>query len=166
MLASLLAGLALAAPTVGCARHIETAREPSASDRREGLQVSVHSRGVVFWGLRNARRWEFGGERQPYFKSPISVRYGRRLTVAIAPQDRGWLELVYGGSPETGVPVLRFRPCRPDRRRFTDGHPIGRETTWAGGFFAHQPGCGTVRVRRAGERDWRELRVGFGVECP
>ena len=163
MVAALLTGLALATPTVDCARRAEIGAV-SAQQRREALRLSVRAHGVTFWGLRPAERERFGG-RTRFRKSAIGVRHGAPLVVAIAPRDRGWLALRYGNVGEGGAPALRFATCAPDTPRFTDGRPVGDETTWAGGFVVSRPGCATLRLRREGERRWRELRVALGVRC-
>jgi hypothetical protein len=158
MIASLLAGLALATPTVDCARHVET-DSVSARQRQAALRQSVRGHGVTFWGLRNAAT-RFRRER---WKAGITVRHGAPMVVAVAPRDRDWLQLSY--ARKTG-PVLRFEPCAPDTRRFTDGQPLGPETGWAGGFEVERPGCATLRLRRDGETRWTTVRAGFGVRCP
>jgi hypothetical protein len=163
MVAALLAGIALATPTVGCARHVET-DAVSAQQRREALRVSVQAHGVTFWGLRQAEQQRFGG-RLRFHKSGVTVRHGAPMTVAIAPRDRGWLALRYGSVGEDGVPTLRFTPCAPDTPRFTDRRPIGEETAWAGGFVVLRPGCATLRLRRDGETRWRQVGAGFGMRC-
>jgi hypothetical protein len=161
MLAPLLAGLALATPTVDCAQRAE-AEPVSAQQRRTALEQSVRVHGVTFWGVRRAARERFGG-RTKFRKSGISARHGAPMVLSIASHDRSWLALRYGEVER--APVLRFRTCAPETPRFTDRRPLGRETSWAGGFVVSRSGCGTLRLRRQGETRWREVRVGFGVRC-
>jgi len=164
---------AAAVPTVDCRRHVETTgvRE---DQRRDALRQSVIAHGVTFWGLRNAARRPFGGRRGVRgHKAGISVTHGAPMDVAIAPKDRGWLALDYDDARSNGErltvgdgePITRFVPCSPDTLRFTDDLPIGNETAWAGGFIVARPGCATLRLRRADESRWHDVRAGFGRRC-
>jgi hypothetical protein len=173
LLAPLLAGLALAVPTVECRTHVESPGV-TAEQRREALRQSVRVNGVILWGLRNATRREFGGGRGALtYKAGLGLSYGRPMRIAVAMRDRNWLALDYDGtrhdgeplSLRDGAPVMRFVPCAPDTPRFTDKRPIGNETGWAGGFIVTRPGCATLRLRRDGESAWRSTRVGFGRRC-
>ena len=170
---ALLATLALAAPTVDCSRHIE-APAPTAEQRRESLRLSFRVGPVTFYGLRGAVGRQFGGGRGALrYKSGMGVRAGAPVTVEIARRDRGWLALEYGNTKSDGdrlvvadgEPSIRFKPCAPDHRRFSDGRPIGNETIWAGGYIVARPGCATLRILRDGDRKWRSVRVGFGRRC-
>ncbi len=170
---ALLATLALAAPTVDCSRHVE-GPAPTAEQRRESERLSLRAGPVTFYGLRGAQGRQFGGGRGALrYKSGLGVRAGAPVTVQVARRDRGWLALEYGNTRSDGdrlvvgdgKPSVRFKPCAPGTRRFSDGRPIGNETLWAGGYIVARPGCATLRVRRDGQRSWRSVRAGFGRRC-
>jgi hypothetical protein len=165
MLPVLLASLAAAVPTVGCDSHIES-KEPTAAQRRATVRQSVVVDGTIFWSLRRARELTFDPEH-PSYKAAISVRAGARLTLKVAARDRDWVSLDYDRTVNDppGVPVTHFVPCAPDTPRFSDDGVIGRETSWAGGFNVGRAGCATLLLRRAGQAEWRRVRVGFGQAC-
>jgi hypothetical protein len=133
---------------------------------------SVVAGPVTFSGLRGAAGAEFaaGGPAQRY-KAGLSVTRGAPVTVTVAAADRDWLALEYGAFRNDGPPLslrdghaeLRFTPCAAGAKRY-DGRPVGRVTSWAGGFLVLRPGCATLRVQRAGAAA-TSVRVGFGGSC-
>jgi hypothetical protein len=165
MLPVLLATLSAAVPTVGCDSHIET-RDPTAAQRRATVRQSVVVAGTIFWSLRRAQEATFDRDHRTY-KAAISVRAGARLTLKVAARDRGWLSLDYDRTVQDppGVPATHFIPCAPDTPRFSDDGVVGRETGWAGGFNVGRVGCATLLLHRAGDAEWRRVRVGFGRAC-
>jgi hypothetical protein len=170
---TLIAVLGTTLAVAGCPQHVEApAGSVSAQERREALRASIVLPHLTLWGARGAVDGRFGpgeGHRDEGWKSGASVRGYRAVTVRVARRDRVWVSLDYGEGPSPrlagGDPVVRFEPCPPGTRRFSDGRPLGAETGWAGGFVVARPGCATLFVRRAGDRRSTRVRIGFGVRC-
>jgi hypothetical protein len=172
--------VARAAPSVGvvgCSAHVEAGgRAPSEAEIREARRTSVVVGAVTLWGLRRARGHAFGSAGaggDDGWKAGVSVHGHRPVTVAVAARDRRWLGLDYVRRPvghrvrrvAEADSVVRFEPCPPGTRSFTDGRPLGARTGWAGGFVVARPGCATLLVRAAGAVRSTRVRVGFGVRC-
>jgi hypothetical protein len=176
LLIALLAAGVAAAPAaakgprvVGCSTHVEAGGSPpTAKEVREARRSSVTVAHLTLWGVRlaHAERFRPGG-----WKAGVSVTDYRPVTVRVASRDRGWvaLEYVQGRNAERVAdadPAVRFEPCPPGTRSFTDSDELlGRETSWAGGFVVARPGCATLFVRRQGAAHSVRVRIGFGVRC-
>jgi hypothetical protein len=174
ILAATAALAAAPVPERSCPTHVEG---PKPGLVRHASDLST--RDVVFHGLRG---WETrrpspvrGGDA--VVKAGIGVRAGRPVTVRIARGDRDAVALDYDieawrreDPPRVaagdGQPAIRFRPCVPDTKRFSDGRPIGQWTGWNGGFIVAEPRCVTLEIRRAGAQRWTRRRAGLGEECP
>jgi hypothetical protein len=155
---------AAATATVRCDQRAEPGGpRPTAKEVRAARRSSVVLPYLTIWGLRRATSASFGPHHHRW-KAGLSVRDYRAVTVRVATRDRGWLALRY--EPEGGAAAaVRFVPCPPGTRRFSDGRPLGRETGWAGEFVVARAGCATLLVRRAGARRSTHVRAGFGVRC-
>lgn len=163
MLPELLVTLAAAVPSVDCPEHIESPPAP-AEQRRRAIAQSVTSRGVIFWGLRNAAT-RLGRDDEGW-KAAISVRHGAPLRLRVAWPDRDRVALDYDRETRgEWAREQRIVPCPPDTPRFSDDGVVGDETAYAGGFLVKRPGCVTLLLRREDEEQWRKVRVGFGRRC-
>jgi hypothetical protein len=154
---------------VGCGQRVE-ATQPSGGQVRQARRTSIVAGNLTLWGIRRARNASFGARARDGWKAGVSVRGYRAVTVRVAARHRRWLALNYvSGRHATDVssadPAVRFEPCPPGTLRFSDGRPLGAETSWAGAFAVARAGCATLWIRRAGSPRSTPVRVGFGVRC-
>jgi hypothetical protein len=82
-------------------------------------------------------------------KAPPSVRRGRTVTISIARRDRGFAEILVGGSH---ADAFRFTACR--NRRWS---------AWAGGFQLKHLGCVHMTAREKGKRRVYRTVLSFGM---
>lgn len=110
-------------------------------------------------------------------KTPLSVRAGRRVTVAIARADRPHAAFFFGrergrrvgpyysSRVSDGTSSVRFVACAAREPRFSaPGQPVGPWTTYPGAMLVAGARCVTIEVRERGRRTARR-DVGFGVRC-
>jgi hypothetical protein len=122
---------------------------------------------VAFFGLRHPERQRVLGTRgrDPGYKIPIAVRAGRPVLLRSRSSD---LTFNYAtrnvDQVEDGQSLVLVKPCPHGTRRFTDGQPIGRWTTFSGGFIVRTPSCYPIEVARRGEPFVRR-DVALGKRC-
>jgi hypothetical protein len=167
---------------VTCATHIEGRWRRSQRFQASRDDFTV-SRRVVLAALRRAEEEDpesFGPRpdgTDAGWKAAATIRYGRAVTISIAPEDRERAALDYDRSKgherrsrvEDADAAQKFKPCRPSRRRFSDDRPIGRFTSWAGGFVLAGPGCVGLDIQFQGKPRALRRYVAFGTprsECP
>jgi hypothetical protein len=176
VLIALLGAAVAAAPAgateprvVGCSTHVEAGgSQPTAKQVRAARRSSATAAHLTLWGVRlaSAARFRPGG-----WKAGVSVDGYRPVTVRVASRDRGWIALDYVQGRDArrvaeADPAVRFEPCPPGTRKFTDHDEVlGPETGWAGGFVVAHPGCATLFVRRQGAAHSVRVRIGFSALC-
>ena len=161
---------AMSAPdaTRTCDTHAEgpygQSQPPSARDVTLGR--------VTFIGLGRRIPWGRPLHGDPTAKIPVVIRAGAPVTVRIRPLRRTRARLDFDPSEwrarrrsiarGAGQRSVRFEPCPPDTKRFTDGRPLGEETFYPGGFLVARRGCARLIARAPGE-DVVRRRVALGV---
>ena len=105
-------------------------------------------------------------------KRPVVVEAGAPVTVRIRPLRRTRARLDFDRSEWSdrrrrvaagaGQRSVRFEPCPPGTKRFTDGRPLGDHTFYPGGFLIGRRGCVRLVARAPGEEVVRRL-VALGV---
>ena len=114
-------------------------------------------------------------------KAAIAVRSGRRVTLAIAPADRGRAAFLftwgrargrrlgpYGSAVRVadGTPRLRLVGCRADQPLFSGRGTVGPWTWFPGSIVVAGAGCVGVEAHERG-RPVRRAQLRFGIErCP
>ena len=114
-------------------------------------------------------------------KAPIAVRSGHRVTLAIAPADRGRAAFLftwgrargrrigpYGSAVRVadGTPRLRLVGCRPGEPLFSGRGTVGRWTWFPGSMVVAGAGCVGLEAHERG-RPVRRAQLRFGVgRCP
>lgn len=125
---------------------------------------------VVFFGLRHPKRQASPGTpgRDPSYKIPIAVRAGEPVLLRIPPEARGDIGLNYARRNAERLAdsqtLVLVKPCPPLTRRFTDGRPVGRWTTFSGGLVVRAPGCYPLEVARRGKPFTRRM-IALGERC-
>jgi hypothetical protein len=154
-----------------CPTHIEGPGQLTI-DKARDVRVGP----VVWFGLANPRTSRPGKFRgsDPSVKSAIAVRAGGPVLLRIPSEARGEISMVYGAERDGTLPnvervgegqwLVRVTPCRPSRRRFSDGRRIGPWTAFNGGFVMRAAGCYPIEVARRGE-PFRRRTLGFGKRC-
>ena len=105
-------------------------------------------------------------------KTPVIIRAGSPVVVRVAERDRRYVALDFDVKrwgtrdrvAEDGQSSVRFHPCPPDTKRFSDGKPLGEWTGYPGGLIVERRRCVTFEFLEEGKPTVRR-RLGIGRRC-
>lgn len=127
---------------------------------------------------RRRTRWlRLAPSYHSQLKTPISVRAGRRVTLAIAEPDRGHASFMFdlegqqGGQQvgpywsyriSDGMPRVRLEACAADEPRFSGPGSVGPYTSFPGAMIVAGARCIGLEVHERG-RPLRRAELRFGL---
>jgi hypothetical protein len=133
-------------------------------------RVSIHA--VRAAARRLPERKPPSNPRAWIIKTPLIIRAGAPVVVRVAERDRRYVALDF--APDSGPrrdrvaadgqSSVRFHPCPPDTKRFSDGKPLGEWTGYPGGLIIERRRCITLEFLEEGRPTIRR-RIGLGRRC-
>jgi hypothetical protein len=185
VLLSLTAALFLTAASAGgaqaavfdrvCATHAEGAEPDDVALPNPRTDVIAGRVSLVFARV-SARELP---KRRPAFnprawivKLPVVIRAGAPVVVRVAARDRPYVAFDFGTEghagndrvAEDGQSGVRFHPCPPDTKRFSDGKPLGEWTGYPGALIVERRRCVTFEFLEPG-RPTVHRTLGIGRRC-